>query len=96
MVSLQKIHYEIVYFCVHHCVLFFHHRPAIQKVLDNEMCNLQDKLKDQLSCCQNVSITMDIWSDSSMRGYLGLTAHFIINDKLCSQVLGVPRFEGMN
>ena len=54
-------------------------RPAIQKVLDTEMSKLQDSLKQQLELCSTVSVTMDIWSDASMRGYLGLTAHYIVD-----------------
>ena len=59
------------------------------------MRSCQEKLKELLSSCETVSITMDIWSDATMRGYLGLTVHFIHNEKLRSQVLGVPRFEGV-
>ena len=58
------------------------------------MSKLQDRLKQQLELCSTVSVTMDIWSDASMRGYLGLTAHYIVDSKLSSKVLGVPRFEG--
>ena len=69
-------------------------RYAIQKVLDEEAKKFQDQLKEMLKTCDSLSVTMDIWSDAAMRGYMGLTAHFLKNDKLCSKVLGVPRFEG--
>lgn len=46
----------------------------------------------------NVSVTVDIWSDRRMRGFLGVTAHWInIEDdrlELKSQLLACNRFKG--
>ena len=69
------------------------YRAAIKKVLDIQMSKFQDILKQLLESCSTVSVTKDIWSDASMRGYIGLTAHYIVDGKLSSKVLGVPRFE---
>ena len=43
---------------------------------------------------KSVSVTLDIWSDRTMRGFMGLTVHFIDGCALKSGVLAVPRFEG--
>lgn len=54
-----------------------------------------EELKNLLATSTTLSIMMDIiWSDKKMRGYLGLTAHYINNDQLTSGVLGVPHFKG--
>ena len=72
------------------------YRRAIQKVIDDEYDRQRAELKSLLSCVDSVSLTMDIWSDSTMRGFLGLTAHIIDTgtNKLISRVLDVPRFKG--
>ena len=55
------------------------YRAAIKKVLGTLMSKLQEILKQQLESCSTVLVTMDIWSDASMRGYIGLTAHYIVD-----------------
>ena len=52
-------------------------RRAVQKVLDEESSGREASLKMTLSEAKSVSVTLDIWSDKTMRGYLGLTVHFI-------------------
>ncbi|KAI4830100.1 hypothetical protein KUCAC02_001753 [Chaenocephalus aceratus] len=51
-----------------------------------------------LEKADNVSVTVDIWSDRRMRGFLGVTAHWIDlnNDNLQmrSQLLACNRFKG--
>jgi hypothetical protein len=62
--------------------------------LDAEHRKIIDKLKTALSEVPNLTITMDIWSDKKMRGFLGLTAHYIQNKILKSSTLAVDRFQG--
>lgn len=66
----------------------------MQEAISTEKIELEKVLKSKLSEVSTVSITTDIWSDSRMRGYLGLTAHFIYKNQLTSAVLAVPRFRG--
>ena len=68
-------------------------RRAVQKVLDEDGANYENVLKKRLSEVKSVSVTLDIWSDRTMRGFLGLTVHFIDGYTLKSGVLAVPRFE---
>uniref|UniRef100_A0A3Q3IBN3 HAT C-terminal dimerisation domain-containing protein n=1 Tax=Monopterus albus TaxID=43700 RepID=A0A3Q3IBN3_MONAL len=55
-------------------------------------------LKTQLSNTDHVSVTVDIWSDRKMRGFLGVTVHWIEKDmeriQLKSKLLGCDRFKG--
>ena len=71
-------------------------RRAVQRVLDQESSGSEASLKMKLSeaTCKLVSVTLDIWSDRTMRGFLGLTVHFIDGYALKSGVLAVPRFVG--
>ena len=69
-------------------------RRAVQKVLEEESSGSEASLKMKLSEAKSVSVTLDIWSDKTMRGYLGLTVHFIDGYALKSGVLAVPRFVG--
>ena len=41
-----------------------------------------------------MSVIVEIWSDASVRGYLGITVHYVESGKSKNVVLGVPRFKG--
>lgn len=73
-------------------------RRTITSKLDSLVSERQMKLKTQLAMADNVSVTVDIWSDRRMRGFLGVTAHWIdIQDdclQLKSQLLACNRFKG--
>ena len=57
---------------------------------------LKAKLKHILENIKYVSVTLDIWSDRRMRGYLGITFHYIDPEtaKLHSHCLGCFRMKG--
>ena len=57
---------------------------------------LKAKLKHILENIKYVSVTLDIWSDRRMRGYLGITFHYIDPEtaKLHSQCHGCFRMNG--
>ena len=78
-----------------HCSrCFITNRRAVQKRIDDEYASHRASLKHLLSKAESVAVTMDIWSDNTMRGFLGLTVHFLNNDALATRVLDVPRFKG--
>lgn len=52
-------------------------RRTITSKLDGLVVDRQIKLKNELANADNVSVTVDIWSDRRMRGFLGVTAHWI-------------------
>ena len=73
-------------------------RRTITSKIDSLVGDRQSKLKNELAKADNVSVTVDIWSDRRMRGFLGVTGHWInIEDdslQLKSQLLACNRFRG--
>ena len=69
-------------------------RRAVQRVLDEVSSGSEASLKMKLSEAKLMSVTLEIWSDRTMRGFLGLTVHFIDGYALKSGVVAVPRFVG--
>lgn len=55
-------------------------------------------MKTELSNTEHVSVTVDIWSDRRMRGFLGVTVHYMEKDEeslqLKSNLLSFDRFKG--
>ena len=47
-----------------------------KKTLPDMHETLKKKILNMLSQQKSVSLTVDIWSDRTMHGYLGITAHF--------------------
>lgn len=74
-------------------------RRTITSKIDNLVADRQMKLKHELAKVDHVSVTVDIWSDRRMRGFLGVTAHWINveddeNLQMKSQLLSCNRFKG--
>lgn len=74
-------------------------RSSVKKALDNRVLKKEEALKSQLSQALSVNLTVDIWSDRLMRGFLGITAHYILNNTshpplLQSALLSMSRFKG--
>ncbi|KAE8281748.1 hypothetical protein D5F01_LYC19131 [Larimichthys crocea] len=73
-------------------------RRTLTSKLDGVMLEKQTKLKDCLANAENLSVTVDIWSDRKMRGFLGITAHWLGNGEgglvLKSALLACNRFSG--
>lgn len=61
----------------------------IREAYDNLKMELIDKLKDQ-----TMSVTLDIWSDHTMRGFIGITAHYVGEGILRSGLLTCAHFKG--
>lgn len=70
-------------------------RRALQTIVDKEVGLRQESLKTRLASISSLAITMDIWSDAKMRGYLGVTAHYVHEHEISSTCLAVSRFHGM-
>ena len=43
---------------------------------------VQNYLKEELAKAATICITIDIWSSGDMRSFIGMTAHYIIDNKL--------------
>lgn len=52
-------------------------RRTITGKLDNLVADRKMKLKNELEVVDHLSVTVDIWSDRRMRGFLGVTVHWI-------------------
>ena len=83
-------------------VLDSKYSPVCRRTLTSKTENLaaerRSKLKTQLSNTDHVSVTVDIWSDRKMRGFLGVTVHWIEKEaeriQLKSNLLACNCFKG--
>jgi hypothetical protein len=70
-------------------------RKQFSSVILKKHCErLHINVKDMLKGVSNVSVTMDLWTNKQMRSFCGITAHFILNWKTESVILGCSRFKG--
>ena len=73
-------------------------RRTLTSKTENTTAERRSKLRTQLSNIEHVSVTVDIWSDRRIRGYLGVTVHYMEKDaeglKLRSNLLACDRFKG--
>lgn len=76
--------------------------PVCRRTLTSKVDSIaEDKsmwLKTNLSKTDHVSVTVDIWSDRKMRGFLGVTVHYVERQEqriqLRSNLLSCDRFKG--
>ena len=55
---------------------------------------IKEKLREWLHSSSHISITTDIWSDSSRSSYLGITAHSALADfSIESHFIGLKKLE---
>lgn len=52
-------------------------RNTIKNKIDEKYNYLANKFKEKLNQTNNFTLTTDIWSDLSMKSYLGITIHFL-------------------
>lgn len=52
-------------------------RSTVTRPLSDLASDKESKIKSKLQKADTVSVTVDIWTDRSMRGFLGVTAHFM-------------------
>lgn len=55
---------------------------------------LKDKLRDEFLTAKHVSLTTDLWTNRSMKGFLGITGHYILDWCLKSVMVSCSRFQG--
>ncbi|CAH1106445.1 unnamed protein product [Psylliodes chrysocephalus] len=63
-------------------------------LVPNYYSKLKNKLSMELSDCNFVSITTDMWTSASNEGILAVTCHYIQEGKLVSPLLRVMKIEG--
>jgi hypothetical protein len=68
---------------------------GVKRGIDSLYQETKQDLYNELEKAECVSVTIDIWSDRKMRGFIGITVHFISQDlKLQSKLLACERFKG--
>lgn len=72
--------------------------PSRKHLSDNllkDTCkDINDSVISKLRQAQNVCLTIDLWSNRQMRGFIGITAHFILDWTMQSAMLACKRFKG--
>ncbi|CAC5386803.1 unnamed protein product [Mytilus coruscus] len=51
-------------------------------------------LHDNLKKAGHICFTVDLWSNRSMKGFLGITAHYVLNWEMKSAMIACKRFKG--
>ena len=74
-------------------------RPTLTRCLHDLTLNKEATLKSALEKTESVSVTVDIWTDMIMRGFVGVTAHYMAmaekkTPRLESVPLSCDRFTG--
>lgn len=64
------------------------------KLLQEKAREIQTLLKEQLNKAEQICLTIGLWSNRSIKGFLGITAHFILGWELKSAINACRRFKG--
>ena len=72
---------------------------TVMKHVESSAAAIRTRIKGILAEAENLSVTVDIWSDRRMRGFLGVTAHILTTTneeglRLASYLLDCSRFRG--
>ncbi len=68
---------------------YFTHTLLRQKSQD-----VSNTLMSQLQQAQAVSLTIDLWSNRQMKGFIGIAGHFVLDWTMHSEMLSCSRFRG--
>ena len=63
-------------------------------LLPNESTINQSNVKLCLQKAPSICLTIDLWSNHQMKGFLGITAHFILDWSTHTAMLACKRFKG--
>ena len=55
---------------------------------------VREMLKQRMLLAQSDYLVVDMWSSRSMRSYIGITSHIVVNSVLESQMVACKRFRG--
>ena len=64
------------------------------KHLETIYLKVESNLREKLNSVEHICLTLDLWSNRQMRGFLGMTGHFILNWKLESVIISCKRVRG--
>ncbi|XP_020670837.3 uncharacterized protein LOC110091171 isoform X1 [Pogona vitticeps] len=69
-------------------------RAAVTMEIDRLYAKVKEEVMALLAKADDLAITLDIWSSRRMRGFLGVTAHAILDSELKTRLLACHRFLG--
>ncbi|VDI42302.1 Hypothetical predicted protein [Mytilus galloprovincialis] len=64
------------------------------KLLHEKSVEIKNNLVNTLKRAESVCLTIDLWSSRQMRGFLGITGHFILDWAMKSVMICCKRFKG--
>ena len=64
------------------------------KHLEEKSTSVQANLKGSLQNAPSVCLTIDLWSNRQMKGFLGITGHFILDWTMQTVMIACKRFKG--
>ncbi|XP_069103066.1 zinc finger BED domain-containing protein 4-like [Argopecten irradians] len=64
------------------------------KLLKEKSTEVQNNVKHQLQRAQSVCLTIDLWSNRQMRGFMGITGHYILDWTMKSVMICCKRVRG--
>lgn len=66
------------------------------KLLLERSTSIQNSLKSKLRAVESVCLTIDLWSNRQMKGFIGITGHFILVWCIESIMVSCKRFRGQH
>ncbi|XP_029167113.1 zinc finger BED domain-containing protein 1-like [Nylanderia fulva] len=66
-------------------------RKVITSLIEEKYVYLSNLIKEQLSNVEDIALTTDIWTDVNTKSYLGVTAHYHINNNKKTVMIGVTK-----
>ena len=64
------------------------------KLIDEKAAEVKDNLIKQLNKAPSVCLTIDLWSNRQMKGFMGITGHFIKDSTMKSVMTACKQFKG--
>ena len=64
------------------------------KLLEEKSSSIQNDVRRSLQNAPSVCLTIDLWSNRQMKGFMGITGHFILDCTMQSVMIACKRFKG--
>ena len=63
------------------------------RLLNEKADEIKNKVKEELKRAESVCLTVDLWSNKQMKGFIGITGHYILDWKIKSVMISCKRFK---
>jgi len=64
------------------------------KLIHEKAQEVRKILFENLKAADHICLTVDLWSNRAMKGFLGITAHYLLNWEMKSAMIACKRFKG--